>query len=191
MFWFLVCSAPMPWGGVTLTFCVPDARVRKLGGSSGPEELQEAPWGPGAAPESALLGEPLPACSSPATPGPSRRRRRGGRWRAGRDRRSSPSTPEPVGGGWETTRQVRTRNSFRAFSRDRSRAVTLNASSLRPSPTVATSWSISNTHTHTTNSLISRSPSPTRLRWHTHSLGNPLKRLSLMLAGDLMGFSQG
>lgn len=100
MFWFLVCSPPMPWeGGVTQTFCCPDARVRKLGGSSGPEELQEAPWGPGAAREPALLGEPLPACSSPATLGPSGRRRRGGRWRAGRDRRSSPSTPEPVGGG--------------------------------------------------------------------------------------------
>lgn len=73
----------------------------------GPEELREAQWGPGAAREPALLGEPLPACSFPATLGPSWKRRHGGRWRAGRDRRSSPSTPEPVGGvgdhktGWD------------------------------------------------------------------------------------------
>lgn len=64
----------------------------------GPGELQEAQRGPGAAWESALLREPRPACSFPATLGPSRKRRRGGRWRAGRDRRSSPSAPEPVGG---------------------------------------------------------------------------------------------
>lgn len=97
MFRFLVCSPLMP-GGFRLTFCFPDAHVRRRGGSLGPEELQEAQWGARAARAWALVCEPLPACSSPATPGPSWKRGHGGRWRAGRDRRSSPSTPEPVGG---------------------------------------------------------------------------------------------
>lgn len=163
------CSGFLGGRWFTLKLCFPDAHVRKWGGNWGPEELQEAQWGRRAA-LSALLCETPPARSFPATLGPSWKKRHGGRWRAGPDRRSSPSSPEPVGGGG--TRHVSIFYSFCGFMPPVMINLPLMPGKLlryiSPRPLLQLqSLCPSQTPTHTTNSLISHSQPPSRLRSHT------------------------
>lgn len=176
----------------------PYPHLRMWGGNFRPGELQEVQLGLRPSQNSAMLCEPLPPCPCPTTPGRSLKKRHGGQWWAGLGSGSPPSTPEP---GGETTRATH----VRAFSHNNPSLMPAgctaeytcahkNMGFLRPTPSPflpLRSLCLTQTPTHSHNSLINLSLTITYKTPIAHMHLATHSKSSLMLAGDLMGFSQG